>query len=339
MSGPAALSFTVSDTGIGIPPEKLAHVFERFTQADSSTTRRFGGSGLGLTISKRLVELMGGSISAHSEVGKGSVFTFVVPFDLGHPRHRTGPTAIGGEPSPSIPGLRILLAEDSVDNCTIVIAYLKDTQCSVDIAGTGEVACEMFKSGSYDLVLMDRQMPVMDGLTATRMIRAWEQANGLLPKPIIALTASALKGDCEACLAAGCTAFLTKPIKQEVLLQAISDQFNPRRTPSENPPPKPLVSPTTVNHRFAERIPAYLKSCQQNIVSMHSALAQGNFEPVAFLAHQMRGTGGAFGFQSITDISGTLQQAADRADIEGSRSALRTLSQLLDEIEKASARQ
>ncbi len=103
------------------------------------------------------------------------------------------------------------------------MAYLEDTPYRVEIAETGAIACEMFAARPYDLVLMDRQMPVMDGLTATRKIRAWEQANGRPPTPIIALTASALKGDREMCLAAGCTAFLTKPIKQEVLLQAIRE--------------------------------------------------------------------------------------------------------------------
>ena len=105
----------------------------------------------------------------------------------------------------------------------LMLPYLEDTPYRVEVAETGAIACEMFEAGRYDLVLMDRQMPIMDGLTATRSIRAWEQANDRPPTPIIALTASALKGDRETCLAAGCTAFLTKPIKQEVLLQAIQD--------------------------------------------------------------------------------------------------------------------
>jgi PAS domain S-box-containing protein len=220
---PTALRFTIADTGIGIPSDKLSRVFERFTQADSSTTRRFGGSGLGLTICKRLVELMGGRIWVESGVGQGSVFTFAVPFEIwsGAPRGAAVPTRVGLESS--LPPLRILLAEDSPDNCTIAMAYLESTPYSVDVAETGAIACRMFAAGHYDLVLMDRQMPVMDGLTATRTIRAWEQVNDRPPTPIIALTASALKGDREMCLAAGCTAFLTKPIKQEVLLQAIRE--------------------------------------------------------------------------------------------------------------------
>ena len=218
-----ALRFTISDTGIGIPHEKLGAVFERFTQADSSTTRRYGGSGLGLTISKRLVELMGGRISVESGVGKGSVFSFAVPLEIWAGATRRVTVAVGARPELPLPALHILLVEDSPDNRTITVAYLQDTPYQVEIAENGAIAFEKFVAGRYDLILMDRQMPVMDGLTATRAIREWEQANRRPATPIIALTASALKGDQEKFVAAGCTAYLTKPIKQDVLLQAIKE--------------------------------------------------------------------------------------------------------------------
>ncbi len=217
------LRFTISDTGIGIPGEKLSAVFERFTQADSSTTRRYGGSGLGLTISKRLVELMGGCIRVESGVGKGSVFSFTVPLEIWAQSTRRAAVPVGTDREPALPALHILLVEDSPDNRTITVAYLQDTPYRIEIAENGAIAYARFAAGHYDLVLMDRQMPVMDGLAATRAIRAWEQANHRSPTPIIALTASALKGDQEKFVAAGCTAYLTKPIKQEALLQAIKE--------------------------------------------------------------------------------------------------------------------
>jgi CheY-like chemotaxis protein len=146
-----------------------------------------------------------------------------VPLEIWDADNRPAAVSIGTGPRLPLPALRILLADDSADNCTIMMAYLEHTPYRVEIAATGAIACEKFKEGNYDLVLMDWQMPVMDGLTATRVIRAWEQANDRPPTPIIALTASALEGDKEKCLAAGCTAFLTKPIKQEVLLGSIKE--------------------------------------------------------------------------------------------------------------------
>jgi PAS domain S-box-containing protein len=335
-SVPTALRFTVSDTGIGIPDEKLGRVFERFTQADSSTTRRFGGSGLGLTISRRLVELMGGRIWVESEVGKGSEFAFAVPFEISATVNRPAAVLVGTDPELPLPPLRILLAEDSPDNCIITIAYLEDTPYRVQIAETGAIACKMFEAGHYDLVLMDRQMPVMDGLTATRRIRAWEQANHRPPTPIIALTASALKGDREMCLAAGCTAFLTKPIKQEVLLQAIREHY--LVAPSSSNEEGGRVEPIhlSAKSKSADRIPAYLYNCKQNIIVMLDAVDRADFETVTSLGHQMMGSGGMFGFQAITDMGGAIELAAGSADEDASRKWLGALSIYLDGVETIS---
>jgi CheY-like chemotaxis protein len=329
---PTALRFSVCDTGIGIPSEKLSRVFERFTQADSSTTRRFGGSGLGLTISRRLVELMGGRIWVESGVGKGSVFSFAVPFEIWPATNRPTLVTVCVDPEAQLPALRILLAEDSADNCTITMAYLEDTPYQVEIAETGAIAFEKFTAGHYDLVLMDRQMPVMDGLTATRSIRAWEQTNNRPPTPIIALTASALKGDREMCLAAGCTAFLTKPIKQEVLLRAIKERFliAPPIVKEKNGRTDAAIARMT--DKIADKIPAYLQNCRQNADLMLDALDRVDFETVTFLAHQMSGSGGMFGFQEITDIGAALEQAARSADSDASRKRVTELFSCLDRI-------
>jgi PAS domain S-box-containing protein len=330
---PTALQFTISDTGIGIAAEKLSRVFERFMQADSSTTRRFGGSGLGLTISKRLVELMGGRIWAESGVGEGSIFSFVVPFEVhvGSTLRAVMPVDTG--PELPLPALRILLAEDSPDNCTITLAYLEDTPYRVEIAETGTIACAKFTTGHYDLVLMDRQMPVMDGLTATRTIRAWEQANRRPLTPIIALTASALKGDREMCLAAGCTAYLTKPIKQEVLLQAIKEYSVGAPPSSKEESSGKDTTLTRPNPKFADRILVFLQNSRQNVIAMLDALDRDDFMTVEFLGHGMRGAGGMYGFQAITDIGAALEQAAESADIDASRKWVGELSSYLDRVE------
>ncbi len=321
-----ALRFTVTDTGIGIDDEKLDFVFERFTQADSSTTRRFGGSGLGLTISRRLVELMGGRIWVTSRLDMGSVFAFVVPFEVSaldmRPVAGAAAGTVGEEP---LRHLRILMAEDSPDNCTIALAYLADTPDQVDVAETGLRACKMFQDGRYDLVLMDRQMPVMDGLTATRNIRTWEKANDRAPTPIIALTASALKGDRESCLAAGSTAYLTKPIKQDVLLQAIKEHSTVTL-----PTPEPDVALSRGAERLAEQTPAYLENCRLNVIAMLAALDSGDFQAVMIVGHNLRGSGGGFGFQMITDIGAGLEQSAGDADTDVSRRWVGELSSYLD---------
>jgi PAS domain S-box-containing protein len=332
-SVPTALRFTITDTGIGIPDEKLGRVFERFTQADSSTTRRFGGSGLGLTISKRLVEAMGGRIWVESVVGKGSVFSFAVPFEIWAEANRRAAVPAGTGPEPPLPALRILLAEDSPDNCLITVAYLEDTPYRVEIAETGVIACEMFEAGHYDLVLMDRQMPVMDGLTATRKMRAWEQVNDRPPTPIIALTASALKGDREKCLAAGCTAFLTKPIKQEVLLQAIKERFvvTPPALKEESNIRKDL-SLVLESPKLAARIPVFLRNRRQDVTTMLDALARSDFPTVERLGHDMKGAGASFGFQAITDIGAALEQEARSANTDASRRRVGELSTYLDSV-------
>jgi PAS domain S-box-containing protein len=332
-STPGALRFIISDTGIGIPGDKLGAVFERFTQADSSTTRRFGGSGLGLTISKRLVELMGGRIWVESGVGKGSVFSFTVPLEIWAEATCRWTVQVGAGPEAALPSLQILLVEDSADNRTITMAYLRDTPHRVDIAENGAIAYQKFASGRYDLVLMDRQMPVMDGLTATRAIREWERVNHRPPTPIIALTASALRGDQEKCMAAGCTAYLTKPIKQEALLQAINEHsiVAPLSLKEQNSRKDTIL--IRANPKFADLIPEFLQNRRRDVIVMLESLDRGDFESVESLGHGMRGAGTSWGFEGITEIGAALEQAAGSADAGASRRWVGELSKYLDRVE------
>lgn len=356
------LQFAVRDTGIGIPAEKLDAIFDKFSQADASTTRKYGGTGLGLPISRRLAELMGGRMWVESHPGKGSTFSFTAQFGVaGQSQQRTKPAEVnlngmrvlvvddnatnrmiltatmsqwgglarevesgeealaelrrardagkpyqlvlldrrmpamdgfevaeclnqdsslaglavmmltsdarGGDitrskelgmagylvkpikrselreainnamsrvtadaegsmdsavPATAVPKrLNVLLVEDAVTNRFLIEAYLKQTPYQVDVAENGEIAVQKYMAGNYDLVLMDMQMPVMDGYTATRHIRRWESTHGLHPTPIIALTAHALLEDIQKSLEAGCNAHLTKPVKKAALLETM----------------------------------------------------------------------------------------------------------------------
>jgi len=183
---------------------------------------------------------------------------------------------------------------------------------------------------------MDRQMPVMDGLTATRAIREWEQANHRPPTPIIALTAAALKGDQEKCVAAGCTAYLAKPIKQEVLLQAIKEHSIAAPPSSkEESSPKDTILVRAIP-KFADLMPGFLQNRRQDVIAMLDALDRGDFETVESLAHGMKGAGGNYGFQVITDIGAALEQAAGCADTVASRKWVGELSRYLDRVETVS---
>jgi HPt (histidine-containing phosphotransfer) domain-containing protein len=180
---------------------------------------------------------------------------------------------------------------------------------------------------------MDRQMPVMDGLTATRAIREWERANHRPPTPIIALTAAALKGDREKCMAAGCTAFLTKPIKQDVLLQAIKEHSLVAAASSKAENGRNGTILVHANPKFADLIPGFLQNRRQDVIAMLDALDRDDFETVESLGHGMKGAGASFGFEAITDIGAALEQAAESSDTDASRKWVGELSRYLDRVE------
>jgi two-component system, sensor histidine kinase len=215
-NGRCRIGFKVSDTGIGIAAESLDRIFDCFSQADGSTTRKFGGTGLGLTIAKQLAEMMGGSITVESVPGKGSLFRFTISVktieDAAEDHTDSGVVAAA---NPDLPPAgkfrcRTLVVEDNPVNQEVCGAILQSLGCQVDIVSNGKEAVEAISRSGYDIVFMDFQMPVMDGVTATKLIRQ-EEENGLPPVRIIALTARAMAGDREICFSAGMDDYLSKP--------------------------------------------------------------------------------------------------------------------------------
>jgi CheY-like chemotaxis protein len=217
------LRFGVRDTGIGIPLDKQDRIFGAFIQADGSTTRKFGGTGLGLAISNRLVALMGGRIELESVPGAGSLFHFAVTLGVhAGPLHEAETESRPRAAAAPRTGLRVLLAEDNKVNQRVAQRFLERLGHSVALANDGREAVDIWRRQPFDLVLMDVQMPEMDGFEAVAVIREAERASGGRT-PVIALTAHAMSGDRERCLAAGMDGYLTKPVKLAQLVAAIDD--------------------------------------------------------------------------------------------------------------------
>jgi PAS domain S-box-containing protein len=469
------LQFAVSDTGIGIPEEKLAQVFESFTQVDASTTRQYGGSGLGLAIAKRIVQLMGGRIWVESKVGAGSTFYFTAQFGTArglttgpelqslelkglrtlvvddnstnrlilaetltgwgallttaenaaqaltelvrasqagesyglvlldcrmpgmdgfqlaehirsHPnlaamtvmmltsedrggdmaRSRSlgidaylikpiqrselakaiqsamGETQTGLQ-MPNVQedssraaaqlSLRLLVADDSEDNVFLIQSYLRHSGCSVDLAENGEIAVQKFRSGQYDLVLMDLQMPVMDGYVATQRIRKWEREHQATPVPVIALSAYALQSEIDKSRDAGCTAYLPKPIRRKTLLEAM-EKYSPavRTRLDQIKPPEGIQG--NLDDRLRAIVPGYLEGKRRDILAVLAALNNGDYEQIRTLGHKMRGSGAGYGFPEITAIGERLELAAESRDENNIRKHIDELSQYLDVLER-----
>ena len=300
---------TVADDGIGMSEDQLAMLFQPFTQVDESATRRFGGTGLGLSISRRLAQMLGGDIAVSSEFGKGSTFTVTTD---GGPVEASGAESGGSPPFADreirpaqhaasvrrqLTG-RVLLVEDGKDNQRLATAYLQQAGVEVVIADNGRVAVQRMRQSrsgpSFDLILMDIQMPEMDGYTATRLIR--EDGFAL---PIIALTAHALPCDREKALHCGCNDLLTKPIEGTALIACLA-AFLPAAptSPIEDPAPStesrnaPLRS-TRANDDVIKTILGQYVECLPTLVGdMIRRLESADFDALNTVVHQLKGSGG-----------------------------------------------
>lgn len=353
------LEFSVSDTGIGIRPEDQERIFNPFTQVDASTTRNYTGTGLGLTISRKLVELMNGELRVESLPDQGSTFYFTVKLKI----PRLTPMEFGksnGLSASSLRGraLQILLAEDTPTNQKVAQYLLTKRGHIVEIARNGRQAVEMLNRRDYDVVLMDVQMPVMDGLQAARAIRAMEDPEKARV-PIIAMTAHALKEDAERCIAAGMDAYISKPIQAEEFIELVELLGGPepgdgeKATTTDDEKPEdnqhamrakacggePLGEDSNLlfdaaeavkkcfgkKEFFVEMAGAYPAEAEACVISMREALRRGDRETLKTEAHRLKNTVVYLGSRLLMDAIVALEDAAASADLTALDTALQRL--------------
>ncbi|MCS6853641.1 MAG: ATP-binding protein [Elioraea sp.] len=325
------LAFAVTDTGIGIPASVQKRLFSRFAQADPSITRRFGGSGLGLTICRRLVSLMGGEIGLDSEPGRGSTFRFVLPLRAAEGAG-PAPERVLPDPSPPKPPAargRVLIAEDSRTNQLVAAAMLRRAGWRVDIVSDGREAVRRAAETDYALILMDVQMPELDGLAAARRIRALPGARGQVP--ILAVSGATTEADRRACAAAGMNGFLPKPIDRTTLLDAVEAVLADRRAPQPLPSPPPPAPPPELAGRdqplidravLADlrcsvepgRLPKLLalfaEETEARLARIAEAVARHDLDELARLAHTLKSSAGAFGAAALARAVSALEEEA-----------------------------
>lgn len=306
------LRVSVRDTGVGIPPDKLQIIFESFSQADASVTRRYGGTGLGLAITRQLVELQRGSVAVHSTENVGSEFTISVPYLCTEKFGKTPAKAKQFIEQPP-PGLRVLVVEDNEVNRMYAEALLKSWRCVTDTAENGVMAVEKVKSGLFDVVLMDVQMPVMDGYDSTQTIRKMPGKTGSIP--IVALTANATRADLDKCLAAGMNAYLPKPFTRDDLYRVLFVEL--RLTPSDQK--KDFPDNTELNLAYLERtsnndkgfvldiVSTFVQSTSVIIRELENHIAQSNWYEAGRLIHQIKPSLSLLGMNTLKEMAAKLE--------------------------------
>jgi PAS domain S-box-containing protein len=329
------IRFEVSDTGIGIPQDKLNTIFESFSQADESVTRKYGGTGLGLTIVRQLVELQKGKITVDSKEGKGSSFTVHIPYLVGNTKDIVD-TSRQWNIHRSLRGLNVLLVEDNDINRLYATSILKTWECNIDVAENGYVAVEKVKNRSFDIVLMDVQMPVMDGFEATKTIRMSEGAGGKVP--IIALTANATRKDIEKCLALGMNDCIPKPFTPEDLFRALV-KHAPAPVP-ETSVGQPLVDLSYLqrvsgnNAEFMkEMISTFLETMPKSISEIHDCLKNDDWAALGSSIHKIKPSLSLMGLAAAREAAAKIEHNA-REVIETANLPTDTLA-LISQLEQA----
>jgi len=349
--------FEVADTGIGIPASTQEHIFEAFRQADASTTRRFGGTGLGLAITRQLVGLMGGEIAVESTPGVGSTFSFAIPFECAAGMAEPPLPAAAG--TPTVPrGARVLVAEDNPVNKQILVKALERAGYTVDVRSTGLEAVQAVTEGPFHAVLMDCQMPEMDGYEATRLVRLLEGSGR--HTPIIAITASAMSSDRDRCLAAGMDDFVSKPVRPEDLLATLARWV--RAEPGEEAPataaraapaaaPRPVAARAAVDALviqdlrqslghggqavFRELVDVFLDDAPLSLQGIRAAASAGDAELFGRAAHRLKGSAASFGADRLTELCATAEALGAAHDLDRATELVGLISEEYRSVEQA----
>jgi len=328
--------FEVEDSGPGIEPEQRSRLFLAFEQADNSTTRRYGGSGLGLSIARHLARLMGGDAGVESTPGAGSTFWFTVRLGRAHGDARTASS--GAQPSPTgaiaggLAGARVLVAEDHVVGREVAGEFLSAMGVVPEFAEDGQQAVRMAGAARYDLILMDMQMPVLDGLDATRAIR---RLPGYASVPIIAMTANAFAEDRQRCLEAGMNDHLSKPVDAQGLEQTMARWLPSRMVAVAGPgavardDPAPSA-PAVVRAARAQLMPRFVEVLVVELAALREAFAAGRRAEAARLVHGLNGAAGVVGAHGVQATAAALERAL--GDARGQEIVEAALAELIEQV-------
>lgn len=325
------LRFEVRDTGIGLSDQELEMLFQPFQQADASTSRQYGGTGLGLALSKRLAELMGGEVGASSVKGKGSCFWFTARFVRAGKAHLANPKvpALAGSdatsPVASLLGAKVLLVEDNLLNQQVALKLLEKVGVLVTLANNGQEAINHLEKGNFDCVLMDVQMPLMDGFEATRQIRSNPAMRDVR---IVAMTANAMQQDKEQCLEVGMNDFITKPINPEVLYQTLASwikgtaavvQQDSAGIGNNTEVRADVINPAALEQLFGiefasikdEMLQVFVTSTRDDASVLEKALEEGDVAAIRFLGHKIKSGAKTIGADRIAELSQQLEKLGD----------------------------
>ena len=337
-----SLRFSVKDSGIGIPQEKQNLIFERFTQAETSTTRLYGGTGLGLNIVKMLVDLFGGKLELESTLGKGSEFSFELTLPIPIEEKKKVTKVSTKENLAIFPSnTKILLAEDNEHNQIIAKIYLAKYGINLDIASNGKVALDMIKNTKYDLIIMDLQMPIMDGFETTFKIRNELKLN----MPIVACSAHSLVAERIKSLSAGMNEYIAKPYTEIQLINVIKTFIgNKPETETSTNHSKPLIKTDNIKdilHQFEQEegeefvalmLSIFKKRIPLDIVELENALSNNHLEAIKNKAHYISGSLASLRFDAGREISKKTEHAAANVEEENAKVCTRDLINYLENI-------